>query len=152
MEIQTSGRTVAACLIGCSAAPFAFAVTAGLTVTPAAPWVAAALVAVVLAELLRNHPVVALDWTGCSRAFLALGVAAAIVAIVLVSRLTVFMVDPAQTSWSTAPSSEFEVRHLCLTAYFVAALAALLWVGDDGRQNGREKSRRAFWQHGGDGQ
>jgi hypothetical protein len=38
------------------------------------------------------------------------------------------------------------------TAYFVAALAALLWVGDDDRQNGREKSRRAFWQQGGDGQ
>src|SRR6478609_4096527 len=70
---------------------------------------------------LRKYPVVALDWTGCSRAFLALGVAAAIVAIVLVSRLTVFMVDPAKTSWSSAPSSEFELRHLCLTAYFVAA-------------------------------
>ena len=121
MAIQTSGRTVAACLIACSAAPFAFAVTAGLTGMPGAPWVVAALVGAVLAAVLRKYPVVALDWTGCSRAFLALGVAAAIVAIVLVSRLTVFMVDPAKTSWSTVPSSEFELRHLCLTAYFVAA-------------------------------
>jgi hypothetical protein len=121
MPIQTPGRTVIACLFGCSAAPFVFAATAGLTGTAGASWLAAVLVAAGLAAVLRKHPVVALDWTGCSRAFLALGVAAAILAIALISRLTVFMVDPAKTSWSSAPSSDFELRHLCLTAYFVAA-------------------------------
>jgi|SoiMetStandDraft_5_1073268.scaffolds.fasta_scaffold1334901_1 hypothetical protein len=38
---------------------------------------------------------------------------------------------------------------IAYTAYFVAALAALLWVGNDDRQNG---SRREFWQEDGDGQ
>ena len=45
---------------------------------------------------------------------------------------------------------EFERWFLiAYTAYFVVALAALLWVGDDGRQKGREKSGRAFWPQSG---
>jgi len=121
MAIQTSGRTITACLIAGSAVPFAFAVTAGLTGSAAAAWLTAGLGGVLLAASLRKHPIVAVDWTGCSRTLLAVGLGAAILAIVLVSRLTVFMVDPAKTSWSTAPSSDWELRHLCLTAYFVAA-------------------------------
>src|SRR4029078_12600057 len=108
MAIHTSGRTVVACLFGCSAAPFVFAATAGLTGTPGPPWLPAGLAAVSLPPSLRKHPVVALDWTGCSRAFLALGVAAAILAIVLVSRLTVFMVAPAKAAWSDPPSRHFQ--------------------------------------------
>ena len=62
-----------------------------------------------------------IDVGGCSRAFLAVSLVAAVLALVLVSRLTVFMIDPARTGYSTVPSSDFEVRHSCLTAYFVAA-------------------------------
>jgi hypothetical protein len=38
---------------------------------------------------------------------------------------------------------------IAYTAYFIAALAALLWGGDEG-QKGREKSRRPFRQQSGD--
>jgi alpha-1,2-mannosyltransferase len=46
---------------------------------------------------------------------------AAVASVVLLARLSVFIVDPSQVSYSTVPSSNWEVRHSCLTAYFVAA-------------------------------
>jgi hypothetical protein len=35
--------------------------------------------------------------------------------------LTVFMIDPAKTAYSFIPSSNWELQHSCLTAYYVAA-------------------------------
>jgi hypothetical protein len=60
--------------------------------------------------------------------------AGAIVALVLLARLTVFMVDSERTGWSFAPSSDWETRHCCLTAYHVAAEAShkVANVYDDG--------------------
>jgi alpha-1,2-mannosyltransferase len=48
---------------------------------------------------------------------------ATIAALVQLARLAVFIVAPAQAAYSQFPSSVFEVRHSCLTAYFVAAQA-----------------------------
>jgi alpha-1,2-mannosyltransferase len=45
-------------------------------------------------------------------------------AVVLLARLTVFMVDDARPACSVFPSSGWELRHSCLSAYFVAAGAA----------------------------
>jgi len=45
----------------------------------------------------------------------------ALVGLVVLTRLTLFMVDSSRTSYSVMPSSVFEVRHSCLTAYYVAA-------------------------------
>jgi hypothetical protein len=52
-----------------------------------------------------------------------LGTLAAVAALILFGRLAVFMADPTRTSFSFLPSSQWEVRHSCLTAYFVAAKA-----------------------------
>jgi alpha-1,2-mannosyltransferase len=46
------------------------------------------------------------------------------VSLVLIGRLTLFMVDPELVRFSTYPASPFESRHSCLTAYFVAGQAA----------------------------
>ena len=59
-----------------------------------------------------------------SRGFLVVGAVAAVVAIVQLVRLAVFMASPAHASHSTLPSSQWEVRHSCLTAYYVAGEAA----------------------------
>jgi hypothetical protein len=56
-------------------------------------------------------------------AVLACGVAA-LAALLVFARLTVFMVDPDKTGWSFAPSSDWETRHACITAYHVAAEAS----------------------------
>jgi hypothetical protein len=45
-------------------------------------------------------------------------------ALIVLGRLTVFMADDARPSFSTFPSSAWELRHSCLSAYFVAAGAA----------------------------
>lgn len=46
------------------------------------------------------------------------------VALVLFARLTIFMVDPSRTSAALFPFSDWDSRHSCVSAYFVAAQAA----------------------------
>jgi alpha-1,2-mannosyltransferase len=50
-----------------------------------------------------------------------LGAAAAIGAALLLSRLSMFMVDPSVREASTLPKSDFLTHHSCYTAYFEAA-------------------------------
>jgi len=64
------------------------------------------------------------DERACSRPLLTLSAITAAVAWLQLARLAVFMVDPANVGYSTLPSSRWEVRHSCLTAYYVAANAA----------------------------
>jgi hypothetical protein len=47
-----------------------------------------------------------------------------LLALVMVARLAVFMTDDARPGFSVFPSSGWEVRHSCVSAYFVAAGAA----------------------------
>jgi hypothetical protein len=49
---------------------------------------------------------------------------ATLIALAQLVRLAVFMAEPSHRAFSTIPSSEWEVRHSCLTAYFVASKAA----------------------------
>src|SRR3954462_4452929 len=59
-----------------------------------------------------------------ARSLLVLSGVATLVALVALARLTVFMADDARPSFSAFPSSGWELRHSCLSAYFVAAGAA----------------------------
>lgn len=52
-----------------------------------------------------------------------LSVVSAIAALIVLVRLTAFMADPSKTGSSVIPSSEWEVRHSCLSAYYVAGQA-----------------------------
>ena len=112
---------LAALCIAAATAIFTFAVVAGVTESRVIALLSAVVIAAGVGLWQWSRPTVPIDVGGCSRAFLAVSLVAAVLALVLVSRLTVFMIDPARTGYSTVPSSDFEVRHSCLTAYFVAA-------------------------------
>jgi alpha-1,2-mannosyltransferase len=49
---------------------------------------------------------------------------AAIAAVFFLARLSVFMADASRVECSAVPSSDWETRHSCLSAYYVAAQAA----------------------------
>jgi alpha-1,2-mannosyltransferase len=59
-----------------------------------------------------------------ARALVVLFGLATLVMVVVLARLTVFMADDARPGFSAFPSSAWEVRHSCVSAYFVAAGAA----------------------------
>lgn len=113
-------RQVAACFIAATTAIFVFAAVAGATNGLVVPLLSAVAMGVVVGYLQWRRPTVAVDVSGCSRGLLTVSLVTAVLAIVLVSRLAVFMINPAQTGYSTLPSSDWEIRHSCLTAYFVA--------------------------------
>ncbi|MEP7009178.1 MAG: glycosyltransferase family 87 protein [Acidobacteriota bacterium] len=103
-----------------------FGFTAVLGVTHSIP--AAGLIALAVGAVTGwgtyRHPAIALDEGACSARLKALAAGGAVVALVLVARLSVYIVDPAQVSYSLIPSSDWEVRHSCVSAYVVAGAAA----------------------------
>jgi hypothetical protein len=66
---------------------------------------------------------VVLDGSAAPRALRILGAVGMVLALVQLGRLTVFMVDPSRTDFSQFPSSAWELKHSCLTAYHVAGTA-----------------------------
>ena len=62
--------------------------------------------------------------SAAARSLLVLSGLATLVALVVLGRLAVFMADDARPSFSAFPSSGWELRHSCVSAYFVAAGAA----------------------------
>jgi alpha-1,2-mannosyltransferase len=81
----------------------------------------AALVAAAVAVWGVTRPGWQLDLSRCPRPFLALSALATVGALAQLFRLTVFMVDPTAVGFSMVPGSQWEQRHSCATAYFVAA-------------------------------
>ena len=67
----------------------------------------------------RNHPP-ALPFVAVKYLRWASG-ATAVVAVVLLFRMGVFMVDPGRTTWSIQPDDKWRREHSCLTAYTEAA-------------------------------
>ncbi|HEY4884604.1 MAG TPA: glycosyltransferase family 87 protein [Myxococcales bacterium] len=110
--------------LGIATGIFAFAGAAGLM----GSWPAALAIGVLAVALATRafwkHPVVELDESACSPGLKIVSGLATLVAIVEIARLSVFMIAPAQVGWSAVPSSDWEVRHSCLSAYFIAAQAA----------------------------
>lgn len=115
-------RKLVAAALGLATGIFGF--TAGLGLTGS--WIAAVPIALALAGLmaLQAQRRIPLDETAASRGLKVLSGLAAAAALVQLFRLAVFMVAPQETGYSAVPSSEWERRHSCLTAYFVAAQAA----------------------------
>jgi hypothetical protein len=103
---------------------FAFSAGAGLT----GSWIAATAIAVLVAGLVAwwAHRSLSpwLDEAACSRGLKILSAVASVAALILLGRLTVFMVAPSQVGYSSIPSSKWELHHSCFSAYFVAARAA----------------------------
>ena len=114
-------RTLVATYLALAAGIFCFAAARGLT---RSPW-GAALIAALAAGgaglgALRSRRL-PLDPAACSRGLKIASAVAAGLALVVIGRLTVFMIDPAKTAYSFIPSSNWELQHSCLTAYYVAA-------------------------------
>jgi hypothetical protein len=68
-----------------------------------------------------THPITWLDETATSRGLKRVSAVATLAALVMLGRLTVFMLDPGRPQYSFVPGSQWEVHHSCLTAYHVAA-------------------------------
>jgi hypothetical protein len=99
---------------------FGFAVFAGATASTVIAAGCAAVLAAGAGFAAWRRGVRAVPWTVSPRAFSAACAIMAVIAAVLLMRLTIFMVAPSRTACSLFPGSEFETRHSCLTAYFVA--------------------------------
>jgi hypothetical protein len=117
-------RTLIAISLGIACGIFAFTIAAGLTGPHAAAWAVAAVIALLVAWACYARPFFPLDETACSRGLKIVAGVATIAALVQLARLAVFMVDSSQPAYSNIPSSDWEVRHSCLSAYFIAAHAA----------------------------
>jgi len=101
-------------------------------------WVAVLLsiaVAAVVAWIAWNRRVLSLDEKATSRALSIVFVLAAISSLVQLTRLCVFIVNPAAVGYALGPNRGVGLtpRHLCMTAYFVAAqsVATVLNIYDE---------------------
>jgi hypothetical protein len=100
-----------------------FAIAEGLSGSLPGAFLIGALAAGLAGWRVWSHPIVAIDESAASRGLKIVSGLAAVVAIVQLAILTVFMVAPEHVAYSTVPGSGWEVRHSCLSAYFVAGEA-----------------------------
>src|SRR5882724_9121610 len=110
--------------LGVACGIFAFPAAAALIDSRLAAALIAAVVAGLVVLLSLRRPIVVLDETACSRPLAIVSGLVTALALVQMARLAVFMVDPSQVSYSSIPSSKWELEHSCLSAYFVSAQAA----------------------------
>ena len=118
---MTLGRAAVSVFVASLIGLFALTAVAGLTGSMGAAAAAAVAIASVASAIAWKRFASSIDWAASSRALIFASAAAAVVTVVMLTRLTVFIVDPSRPSYSVLPESEWEVRHSCLTAYFVAA-------------------------------
>jgi hypothetical protein len=116
--------TLVSLSLAIATAIFGFTACMAFTHSLLAASLVAAAVAVLVGWRTLRHPVIALDESACSPGLKVLSALANVAALVVLVRLAVFTVAPAQVSYSAVPSSEWETRHSCLSAYAVAAEAA----------------------------
>jgi alpha-1,2-mannosyltransferase len=116
-------RVLIAVWLACAFGVFAFS---GVMSLGAPHWIAVLLavsVAASIAWICWKRPVIPLDEKAASPALSILFVLAAIASLVQLARLCVFIVNPAAVSYAIGPNRGVGLppRHLCMTAYFVAA-------------------------------
>src|SRR6266850_1422510 len=116
-------RALVAWSLGIAAGIFGLTAGAGLTGSRWAAILIAAVVAGLVGLLVYRRPIVPLDEAACSPGLKAVSGLATIGALVQIARLAVFMIDPSQVGYSAVPTSQWEVQHSCLSAYFVSAQA-----------------------------
>ncbi len=116
-------RALLALSLACAFGIFAFAATMGL----AGSAVIAAIVSVGVVALVAwfwwRHPIVPLYEGASSRGLNVISGLATIVALILLARLCVFIVNPAAVGYAIGPSRGLglTINHSCLSAYYVAA-------------------------------
>ena len=116
-------RAAVGIAVALAAAIAAFTIAAGVTGSLVAAVPIAAVAGGLVAVRLWTHPIVSYDPAATSRPLQVVSAVATLAALFQLARLAVFIVSPAQAAYSQFPSSVWEQRHSCLTAYFVAAQA-----------------------------
>ncbi len=117
-------RMVVSLALAVATGLFAFTASMGLTHSLLVAAAIAAVVATLVAWRTFRHPVIALDDGACSPGLKVVALLSTLAALGMLARQTVFTVDPVRVSYSLVPSSDWEARHSCLSAYAVAAEAA----------------------------
>ena len=114
-------RRAAAAILGLASGLFAFAAAFAITHSAAAAVALALVIATAVVWATETGHLFTFDEGACPRSFKIASAVAAVLGLMLLTRLTIFMADPAKVSCSVSPSSRWETAHSCLTAYHVAA-------------------------------
>ena len=115
-------RTLVATFIGAATGIFAFAAGFGLTGHVAAAIPIGALSGAALGWACHGW-LPALDPAASLRPLKVVSLLATVAALVMLARLSVFMIDSSHVGSSWLPASRWELEHSCLTAYVVAGQA-----------------------------
>ena len=115
--------SVAIALAACCAL-FAFVTAVGPRAPLGVSWLVAIAVAALVGWRLPSRLGFTLDSSAVSRPLAIVAAIATLAALTQLGRLTVFISDASRAEYSFLPGSDWEVRHNCATAYFVAAEAA----------------------------
>jgi alpha-1,2-mannosyltransferase len=114
-------RKLVALALGIAVGIFGFTAGFGLTGSWLGAILIGALAAGVCGVWFHARPPVAIDPAACSRGLVIVAALGTLLALVQVGRLAVFMIDPSRVGYSGVPASDWEVKHSCLSAYFVSA-------------------------------
>src|SRR4030095_14181239 len=114
-------RALEATSLGVLSLIFAFAASFGLTASGPVSIAIALLTAIAVGASTYRH--LPLAPSACTRGLLVVSGVATLLALVVVGRLSVFMVDSSRPGFSSIPSSTWELQHSCLSAYYVAGRA-----------------------------
>jgi hypothetical protein len=114
-------RLLVALSLGLAAAIVALAVFAASTGSTIAAALLAPVVGGLVGILVHRHPVIRLEATGMTRGWKLLFSFTTLAALVQLTRLAIFIIDPARSEFSLVPSSDWEIKHSCVSAYYVAA-------------------------------
>jgi len=117
-------RVLVSLSLGIATGLFVFTAAASLTDSAPVALLIASCAATAVIVLVLRRPIVALDEAACSPPLRIVAGVATPLALVLLARLAVFMVDPSQVGYSSIPNSTWEAQHSCLSAYYVSAVAA----------------------------
>jgi hypothetical protein len=102
---------------------FAFAATMGVVGSTVIAAIVSVGIAAFVAWFCWRHPIVPLYEGASSRALKIISALATILALILLARLCVFIVNPAAVGYAIGPSRGpgLTINHSCLSAYYVAA-------------------------------
>lgn len=100
---------------------FGFAATLGLSASMTAAIAIGILTAGIAGWLIRKFSIIQIEPSAYSRGLQILSIVGILISLIQIVRLTGFMIDPSKTNLSSVPWSQWEIKHNCLTAYFVAA-------------------------------
>lgn len=118
-------RRVISVSIGLAAGIFAFSAGAGLLHSLVWAAVIGIVTAACVGVLLLSRAILPMD-ESISRGLKGIALLSTVLALLMLGRIAVFMVDSSQVQYSLVPTSDWEVRHSCFSAYFVAGQRAAM--------------------------